>query len=130
MSLAETYEAYIACLNARDLDELGRYVADGVIHNGRQLGLSGYREMLVGDYRDIPDLQFRIDFLVVDTSSVASRLHFDCHPKAEFLGVAVNGRHVVFHENVFYRFSAGKIEEVWSVIDKAALEAQLQSLRA
>jgi predicted ester cyclase len=42
-----------------------------------------------------------------------------------FLGSAVNGRRVTFAENVFYRFRGGKIEEVWSVIDKAAIEAQL-----
>ena len=28
-------------------------------------------------------------------------------------------------DNVFYEFQAGKISQVWSVIDKAAIEAQL-----
>jgi predicted ester cyclase len=32
---------------------------------------------------------------------------------------------VSFAENVFYQFRAGKIAEVWSVIDKRAIEAQL-----
>jgi predicted ester cyclase len=31
----------------------------------------------------------------------------------------------VFCENVFYEFREGKIDNVWSVIDKAAIEAQL-----
>ena len=31
----------------------------------------------------------------------------------------------VFRENAFYLFSDNKIREVWSVIDKAAIEAQL-----
>jgi SnoaL-like polyketide cyclase len=35
------------------------------------------------------------------------------------------GRLVIFAENVFYQFRSGRIEEVWSVIDKAAIEAQL-----
>jgi len=125
MNLAETYEAYIACLNDRDLNQLGRYVAETVVHNGVALGLSGYRDMLVGNYRDIPDLHFHIDLLLVEGASVASRLRFDCHPEGTFLGVAVDGGRVVFHEHVFYRFAGGKIEEVWSVIDKAALESQL-----
>jgi predicted ester cyclase len=37
----------------------------------------------------------------------------------------VNGERVTFAENVFYRFRSGKIDEVWSVIDKAGIEAQL-----
>jgi predicted ester cyclase len=32
---------------------------------------------------------------------------------------------VSFSENVFYEFRDGKIREVWSVIDKAAIESQL-----
>jgi len=39
--------------------------------------------------------------------------------------LAVYGRKVVFTENVFYRFRQGKIVAVWSVVDKAAIEAQL-----
>ena len=31
----------------------------------------------------------------------------------------------VFAENVFYQFRDERIAEVWSVIDKAAIEAQL-----
>jgi predicted ester cyclase len=37
----------------------------------------------------------------------------------------VNGKRVSFAENVFYEFRADKIREVWSVIDKAVIEAQL-----
>jgi predicted ester cyclase len=38
----------------------------------------------------------------------------------------VNGRQVTFTENVFYILREDKIELIWSVIDKAAIEAQLQ----
>jgi predicted ester cyclase len=37
----------------------------------------------------------------------------------------VNGKRVNFAENVFYQFRDERIAEVWSVIDKAAIEAQL-----
>jgi len=39
----------------------------------------------------------------------------------------VNGRRVVFTENVFYEFLEGKIRNVWSVIDKKAVGDQLSS---
>lgn len=123
--LADLYRDYIACLNARDWPKLVRYVADDVRHNGRRLGLSGYREMLEQDCDDIPDLRFNIERLVVDPPHLASRIVFDVAPRASFLGLAVNGRRIVFAENVFYAFAGGKIAQVWSVIDKAAIERQL-----
>jgi predicted ester cyclase len=127
MNLAKIYEAYIACLNARELNRLDEYVGDSVIYNSSKIGLTGYRELLAGNYRDIPDLRFVIDLLLSDPSTVASRLRFDCRPKAEFLGLRVDGRHVVFHENVFYRFAEGRIQEVWSVIDRVEIEKQLKA---
>jgi predicted ester cyclase len=42
-----------------------------------------------------------------------------------FLGLRVDGRTVTFAENVFHEFADGRITEVWSVLDKAAIEAQL-----
>jgi steroid delta-isomerase-like uncharacterized protein len=121
------YERYIACLNARNWSELGDFVGADVVHNGRQLGVDGYRAMLEQNYRDIPDLYFKIDQVVTNESHLAARLRFDCTPIDEFLGVPVNGRHVVFHEHAFYVLREGKIAEVFSVIDKAAIEAQLRS---
>ncbi len=124
--LAEIYRAYIACLNAQDWTALGQFVHEAVRHNGRPLGLAGYRAMLEQDYRDIPDLSFVIDLLVSDPPRIASRLQFDCTPAGRFLGLAVNGRRVRFAENVFYEFEDQKIWSVWSVIDKTAVETQLQ----
>lgn len=123
--LSDIYRNYIACLNRQDWAQLGQFVDDDVSHNGRRLGLSGYREMLERDFRNIPDLRFNIAFLISDASHVASRLAFDCSPKGRFLGLDVDGRRVSFAENVFYEFRDGKIVQVWSVIDKTAIEAQL-----
>jgi predicted ester cyclase len=81
--------------------------------------------MLERDFSEIPDLHFNIHLLISDSSCVASRLEFICTPKGNFLGLPVNGKKVSFTENVFYQFREGKIEQVWSVIDKAAIEAQL-----
>ena len=124
-SLSDLYRAYIDCLNRRDWEELGQYVDDEVEHNGRPLELSGYRDMLVKDFEDIPDLRFNVQLLACSPPLVAARLAFKCSPKGKFLGLNVNGRVVSFAENVFYEFKLSKIASVWSVIDKAAIEAQL-----
>jgi predicted ester cyclase len=124
-SLADLYRGYIACLNRQDWPNLHQFVADDARHNGRPFGLAGYRAMLERDFEEIPDLQFNIELLICDPPHVASRLRFDCRPKSLFLDLLVNGRRVSFAENVFYQFRDERIAEVWSVIDKAAIEAQL-----
>ncbi|MGN8342670.1 ester cyclase [Pseudomonas sp. SMV71] len=125
--LADRYNDYIACLNAQDWENLGHFVHQDVVHNARPLGLHGYRSMLEANYREIPDLRFEIQCLVTDPDKVAARLVFNCTPVGEFMGLAVNGAKISFAENVFYAFKDGRIHEVWSVIDKDAIEAQLQS---
>ena len=123
--LSDIYRAYIACLNQQDWPKLGQFVDDNVTHNGQQLRLSGYRQMLERDFHEIPDLHFNIQLLIADPPYIASRLAFDCSPKGRFLGLDVNGKRVSFTENVFYEFRGNNIVQVWSVVDKAAIEAQL-----
>lgn len=127
--LEKLYCDYIACLNSRDLSGLGRYVDASATHNDRPIGLSGYRAMLEQDFANIPDLKFDIELLVVNPPYVASRLRFHCTPRAMFMNLDVRGVKVSFAENVFYEFGGEKIARVWSVIDKAAIEAQLNDHR-
>ncbi|AWM00817.1 ester cyclase [Bradyrhizobium amphicarpaeae] len=124
--LAAIYHAYIACLNRQDWPSLGRFVHEEVAHNSRPLGLSGYRTMLEQDFRDIPDLRFDVAMLLSDPPRIAARLKFDCAPVGTFLGLAVNGKRVLFYENVFYEFADDKIRQVWSILDKTAIELQLE----
>ncbi len=123
--LSDIYRSYIACLNKQDWPNLGIFVHEDVHYNGERIGVEGYRAMLEGDFRAIPDLYFDIRLLVSEPPRVASRLHFDCTPKGVLFGLPVNGRKVRFTENVFYEFLDGRIRSVWSVIDKAAIAAQL-----
>ena len=123
--LAAIYRGYIACLNAEDWDGLGRFVGEEVVYNGAVIGLGGYRRMLEEDFRAIPDLRFAIELLVAEPPRIASRLQFDCTPAGLLFGLPVNGRRVRFAENVFYEFGGARIISVWSIIDKAAIAAQL-----
>lgn len=125
--LAEIYRAYIDCLNAQDWSNLGRFVHDEARRNGELLGVAGYQAMLERDHAEIPDLHFQIERLLAQPPHLASRLRFDCTPRGRFLGLDVNGRRVSFCENVFYTFRDRKIVEVLSIVDKAAIELQLQT---
>jgi len=123
--LPDIYRGYIACLNKQDWPRLEQFVHDGVRYNGQRVGILKYREMLARDFSEIPDLYLNIQLLISEPPYIASRLSFDCRPKGKFLGLHVNGKRVSFTENVFYEFRGERIEQVWSVIDKAAIEAQL-----
>ena len=127
INLPDLYHDYIACINSRRMENLYLFVDVDVVYNNRKIGLSGYTKMLEQNFAEIPDLKFTIQLLVCEKEYVASRLSFDCTPKGNFLGLPVNGRNIVFTENVFYQFHDRKIIEVWSVIDKAAIEAQLEN---
>ena len=96
-----------------------------MVHNGEQIGRSGYRRMLEADIAAIPDLFFDVRLLMVDGPHVACLLGFDCTPRSAFLGRAATGRPVSFTEHVFYRFRDGRIEQVWSLLDTDALRQQL-----
>lgn len=123
--IAAAYRQYIACLNRQDWANLHRYVADEVQYNGRMIGLAGYRTMLTQDFIAIPDLSFNIEQLVCDPPMIACRLAFDCTPDGQLFGMNVNGTRVRFHENVFYEMLGGKVQNVWSVIDKTAIADQI-----
>lgn len=124
-NLSAIYRDYIACLNKQDWPKLEQFVHDEVYYNGQRIGILGYRNMLERDFHEIPDLYFEVQLLISDPPHIASRLRFDCTPRGNFLGLHVNGKRVSFAENVFYKFRREKIEQVWSIIDKAAIEAQL-----
>jgi predicted ester cyclase len=123
--LLAVYRDYLACLNARRWDELGRFVADEVLYNGDRLGIGGYRGMLVADTDAIPDLQFIPEILIADDHVVSCRLFFRCTPQQAFLGFEPTGGQVSFPEHVFYRFDNRQIAEVWSVIDKETIRRQI-----
>jgi predicted ester cyclase len=119
------YQKYIACLNQQRWQDLHCFVAEQVHYNDLAVGLEGYKDMLVADFRAIPDLRFNIEGLICDPPMIASRLAFDCTPVGDLFGLAVNGKRVRFNENVFYEFQDGKIQNVWSVIDKSSIADQI-----
>ncbi|WP_006247132.1 ester cyclase [Mycolicibacterium tusciae] len=123
--LADVYRRYLLCLNERRWDDLGEFVSDDVIHNGKSLGLSGYQAMLEADTAAIPDLLFAAELMVAQADVVACRLGFECTPQHRFLGFDPPGTPITFAEHVFYRFRDSKIVQVWSVIDTQAIAAQI-----
>jgi predicted ester cyclase len=130
MTEAETethYHRYISYLNEHRTDELGEFVHDELTYNGKPMTRIDYQDLIAGAIAAIPDLYFNIHLLIANRDQIACRLLFDCTPQSEFLGLQPTGKSVSFSEHVFYRFRDGKICEVWSLIDRPAIERQLAS---
>lgn len=125
--LEDTYREYLAALNGRRFDDLDRFVHDRLTYNGEQWSRDDYKARLADDVRQIPDLRYEIQLLVVDSDQVACRLWFDCTPQDTFLGIDAGGHRVAFAEHVFYQFRDGRIESVWSLIDTDGIRRQLSA---
>ena len=128
--LSDIYRGYIACLNKQDWPNLGKFIHEEVYYNGERVGFSGYRKMLEGDFRAIPDLYFDIHLLISEPPRVASRLRFDCTPKGILFGVHVNGKRVTFTEGVYCRahhessvhFERPGVQAAWALSEHSANE--------
>jgi len=124
-ALERLYLRYIDALNDRRFDDLPAFVAGELVYNDAPITGGQYRAMLEDDVRRIPDLFFDVQHLLVDGDQVACRLRFACTPVAVFQHLQPTGDPVVFTEHVFYRFRDDRIVQVWSLLDVAALQAQL-----
>jgi predicted ester cyclase len=124
--LAARYRTYLDTLNERRLDDLVHHVADELTYNGEPMTRRQYQDLIAADLAAVPDLVYEAHLVVADGEHVACRLVFACTPQREFLGFTPNGRRLVFAEHVFYRFHEGRIAEVWSLIDRAAIAAQVR----
>jgi steroid delta-isomerase-like uncharacterized protein len=123
--LETRYRAYLAALNERRLDDLVDYVHEELTYNGEPMTRRQYQELIAADVTAIPDLIFDAHLIVAADDRVACRLVFDCTPQHEFLGFTPNGQRLTFAEHVFYDFRDGRIAAVSSLIDRAAIAAQL-----
>jgi predicted ester cyclase len=121
------YRRYITYLNSRRVDELGEFVHEKLTYNGEPMTRRDYQNLIAGNIAAIPDLYFDVHLLVIEGDLIACRLNFRCTPQGEFLGLQPNGKSIAFSERVFYRLRGGKIHEVWSLLDRPAIEAQLAS---
>lgn len=111
------YRRYIDTIQGNQLDKLSLYVSDEVVHNGKRLGLQGYKDLIL---RNIVETSVSIEIkrLVVDARTVAAVLNFSTKAETkELVGYQLDGEPFSYAENVVYDFENGKIVEVFSVFE-------------
>lgn len=117
VNLDVTYREYIAAILAKDLDKLSQYVSDKVVHNGKRLGLEGYKDLILRNIIET-GVDIEIKRLIVDEKTVAAVLTFTTRVETnELVGIQLDGTPFSYAENVVYDFKDGKIVEVFSVFE-------------
>ena len=118
-NLSNVYRDYIRAILEHDIDALDQYVSKDVVHNGKQLGLHGYKDLILRNIME-NDLQIEIKRLIADENHVAAVLILTTCSSTKGLpmvGIDLNGQTFSFAENVIYDFKNGKIGEVQSLVD-------------
>jgi predicted ester cyclase len=124
--LAEVYRRYNATCNEHRFGDLGQFVADDVVVNGEPDGLAGYVAGLEAVVRAFPDYRWDLRHLLVDGDLVSAHFVDTGTHRGEWLGVPPTGRMVTTQEFALYRWSGGRITEVWVTADNLRVLDQLR----
>jgi len=120
------YERYVAGLNARDFDAVGKLIADEVRVNGTTYGRSDVIASLKGIADAVPDFHWTVEDLFTDDNRIAARLQDTGTPVKPFLGADPTGRALDIMEYGSYRVENGVFVDMWFLIDAAAAAQQLK----
>jgi len=126
--LRQIYQTYIRAILSHDISSMDEFVLEDVVHNGKQLGLHGYKELLLQNIIE-NDIHIEIKRLVADDSHVAAVLIFTTGPSTKGLvGIDFDGHPFSYAENVIYDFKDGKIAEVHSLFDIDTVRSHARQL--
>lgn len=123
--LITIYLDYLECVNERRLDQLGKFVADELVFDGKSMSLSDYRDSIRYHIDAVPDFHWDAVHVVTDGDTLAARLRDTGRPVKSWLDIEPNGRSIEFIEWCFYRFRDAKIIEVWVLLDIPSIQEQL-----
>jgi predicted ester cyclase len=124
--LAAFYRRYNQHCNEHRFTELGEFVAENVVVNGKPDGLRGYVAGLQAVVEAFPDYRWDLQHLLVDPPWISAHFHDSGTHRGTFKDVPATGRPVSTQEFALYRVEAGKIVEVWVTADNLLLLEQMR----
>jgi steroid delta-isomerase-like uncharacterized protein len=130
MTNEELVRRRVEAINTGEFEALGEVLAPDVItHYGSGEAVQGLEALggLLAGFSAFSDLIVTIDDLAVDGDRVGARYTSRGRQQGAFLGIPNTGRSVEFGGAGIHRIQDGKIAEVWTVDDWAALTRQLRA---
>ncbi|MEO3743931.1 ester cyclase [Plantactinospora sp. B5E13] len=127
------YKRLHDAISSRNLELISRTVdevfhPDAVFHVPGPVGttapeaVKGAWTMLL---RGLPDIQVTVEDMITEGDKTVFRTTVRGTHQGEYRGLAATGRTITYNEIFVFRFSEGRIAEVWGVIDIFSQRQQL-----
>lgn len=128
-----SYRDYIeAVYNRHDPEAIDKYFTPSVKVNSVAPDAEGgsgtayLKDLAKGLIAAFPDVKVTVDDVVQEKDRLAARVTIEGTHQGEFAGIKPTGRKVKAANFAVYRLENGRIAEVWSLTDVAALLRQLK----
>ncbi|GII94220.1 ester cyclase [Sinosporangium siamense] len=130
-----TYSRFHDAVNTRDLEIISKAIDEVVAPDVRfhtpapidATGIQAFKRVWAVLLPAFPDIHVAVEDLIAEGDKVVSRNTVTGTHQGEYRGLAPTGKSVVYQEIFVFRFSDGRIAEVWGVVD---LYSQLRQLGA
>ena len=88
-------------------------------------GIEGLKGLISAFRTAFPDLNAKLDDLVIEGDKAVSCFTITGTHKAELMGIAATGKQVKFNGMALSRFEGGKVIEDWEIMDQLSMFQQL-----
>jgi steroid delta-isomerase-like uncharacterized protein len=99
-----------------------------VDHNpapGHEATLAGFKQKVAGFTAIFPDLTEDLDDIIASGDTVATRWVVTGSLRQEFMGIPATGQRIRVEGMNFYRLKDGRVTDIWTQFDGAAMMRQL-----
>ena len=104
-----------------------------VDHNpapGHEPTLAGFKHKVAFFKAIFPDLQEDLQDIIASGDTVATRWVITGSPQQEFMGISASGQTIRVEGMNFYRLKDGRVTDIWTQFDGAAMMQQLGAIPA
>lgn len=120
-----TFSRFHDAVNSGDLDLIAKTIDEAVdpdlvfhapVPNG-MTGVEALKQVWVTLLRAFPDLHVAIEDVIAEGDKVVHRNTVTGTHQGEYRGVAPTGKPISYNEIFIFRFTDGRITEIWGVVD-------------
>lgn len=120
---------YVHAGDDRDFSELEPLLASDVLTHSpggvEIVGVEGQITAWIAAHEGLDDLRHEIRGVLAQGETAAARIRVSGTHNGSFLGVAPTGAHISVDQALFVRVRAGRIAEMWEVVDTGSGLRQL-----
>lgn len=128
----DALRSYLAAGDARHFDEFARMLDDDVVVHSpggiTSVGISAQAATWQAAHAGLGDLRHTVEQLLVAGDAVAARVTVSGDHIGAFLGIQPSGNRLQVPQALFARVDAGRIQELWEVVDTGNGLRQLGAL--